>query len=240
MMLQFNGVKKMYRVTKPFGKKSTAICSVFLAGLLMSGCASYQRDHVTVGSVPSDYRTKHPIMVSQDEVKADIVVGSSMKGMSFRQENVVNDFVRRFRQSGARNIRLILPSGSANEASARRVSKGIVHQMKKHGVQKDQIKVLSYHASGHGDAATIRMSYDHVAASVSSKCGEWDDDLNNTVENRNYSNFGCATQNNLAEMVANPEDLVNPRGSSEIDATRRNTIINDWRENGSDALPSLL
>ena len=36
--------------------------------------------------------------------------------------------------------------------------------------------------------------------------------------NRNYGNFGCATQQNLAAMVDNPLDLLYPR---EHDAGRR-------------------
>ena len=59
-------------------------------------------------------------------------------------------------------------------------------------------------------------------------------------ENRNYQNFGCATQSNLAAIVANPSDLLGPRGESEIDATRRDQVITDWRENASRRLPSLL
>ena len=34
------------------------------------------------------------------------------------------------------------------------------------------------------------------------------------IENRPYWNFGCATQRNLAAMVDNPADLVQPRGEA--------------------------
>ena len=60
-----------------------------------------------------------------------------------------------------------------------------------------------------------------------------------TSENQNYSNFGCATQKNLAAIVANPADLLGPRGITEIDSTRRTTVIQDWQENGSGDLPTL-
>jgi len=75
---------------------------------------------------------------------------------------------------------------------------------------------------------------------VGSECGQWTDDLKDTHDNQNYNNFGCATQNNLAEMIVNPEDLVHPRGQSEIDAERRDNVINDWRDNGTENLPRLL
>ena len=90
-----------------------------------------------------------------------------------------------------------------------------------------------YNASSHGDSATIRIAYASLNAAVDSKCGEWDEDLLDTQQNKNYSNFGCATQNNMASMIAHPADLLGPRGIDNIDATRRTNVINDWRTSGS-------
>ncbi len=230
----------MSRVTKIMEPALNCRVPLLLAALMMTGCASYQKDHFTVGTVPSDYRTKHPIVVSQSETAEDLIVTRDMKGMSLRQRNVALAFVGRFKRSGARTIRILLPAGSHNEAAARRVGTDLVAFMKEERLGRDQIKVSRYHAANHGDAATIRISYTSVDAKVHSKCGQWNEDLVNNKENRNYGNFGCATQNNLAEMIANPEDLVSPRGESEIDAERRDNVINDWRENGTTGLPSLL
>ena len=214
--------------------------SLVVAGLLASGCASYERDHVIVGSVPSDYRTAHPIVVSESEVFEDIVVAHTMRGMSYRQENVVRDFTGRFRRSGARTMHILLPSASPNEAAAKRVAKDITQYMVGEGLDRGAIKYSSYHAADHGDSATIRLSFNAMTSEVASECGKWEEDLIDTRENLNYGNYGCATQNNLAKMIANPEDLLGPRGESEIDATRRDNVINDWRDSGSSRLPSLL
>ncbi len=245
----FNGVNVMFGV-----KNNTAVdrsgkrlltsqglkLSLIVAGLLVSGCASYERDHVIVGSVPSDYRTNHPIVVSESEVYEDIVVAHTMRGMSHRQENVVRNFTSRFRRSGARSVNILLPSASPNEVAARRVAKDIARYMVGEGLERRSIKYASYDASNHGDAATIRLSFNAMTAEVASECGKWEEDLIDTRENMNYGNFGCATQNNLAKMIANPEDLLGPRGESEIDATRRDNVITDWRDSGSARLPSLL
>ena len=42
---------------------------------LLSGCAN--RDSVTVGSVPDDYRTRHPIVVSEKEQTVDVPLAPS-------------------------------------------------------------------------------------------------------------------------------------------------------------------
>ena len=249
MMIQVYGANKMSRVLnnmkpelsgsgklKMIGRKS----SIVALALVLGGCASFQRDHFTVGSVPEDYRTKHPIVVSQSEVVADLIVSPHMKNMSFRQQNVVTAFLSRFRRSGAKEVRVVLPAGSHNEAAARRVGHDIVAHMKEERISPSQIKIVRYHAANHGESATIRLSFDTVSADLTHECGQWDEDIVETSENRNYGNFGCATQNNLAKIIADPEDLISPRGESEIDAERRDNVINDWRENGTPSLPSLL
>ena len=60
------------------------------------------------------------------------------------------------------------------------------------------------------------MSYPKIAA-VAGPCGLWPEDLGPSILNRRYSenkeyyNFGCATQRNLAAMIDNPADLEQPR-----------------------------
>lgn len=249
MMIRFYGAKNMSRVTtnqvdqapsKPVLLRKLVSASMVASALIMTGCASHQKDHFTVGSVPSDYRTKHPIVVAQDEMTEDLIVTSKMRNMSLRHRNLVVAFLGRYKKSGAKTVRVILPAGSHNEAAARAVGRDVITLMKEERLSANQIAVSRYHAANHGDSATIRLSFQSIVASVHSECGQWTDDLVHTPENRNYENFGCATQNNLAEMIANPQDLIGPRGQSEIDAERRGTVIQDWRENGTAALPSLL
>lgn len=249
MMNQFNGARKMSRVVKTMKPIETKLgikmskslkMSVVFAGILLTGCASYQKDHFTVGSTPKDYRTQHPIVVSQNEISEDLIVTRSMTKMSFRHENTATSFYSRFRRSGANTLRVVLPAGSHNEAAARRVGHDVIEHMKTLGLKANQVTINRYHASNHGDSATVRLSYDSITADVASKCGQWNEDLRETSENQNYNNFGCSTQNNLAKMIANPADLLGPRGESEIDAERRDNVINDWRSNGTAGLPSLL
>lgn len=226
------------------GKKSAGNVfkvSLLAAAMLAGGCSSYNKDHVIVGSVSSDYRTTHPIVVSDNEVYEDIALSANTRKLSLRDRNVVRDFALRFKRSGARSVRIIIPVGSRNERAARRVQPQISAELGLAGIRKSQIATTGYQASAHGDAASVRLAYSAMTAAVASQCGVWDGDLGSSPENKNYRNFGCATQNNLASMVANPADLLGPRGESEIDATRRDNIISDWREDGMTrvALPGL-
>ena len=212
---------------------SVAKLSLLMATMLVAGCSSYNKDQVIVGSVSSDYRTTHPIVVSDNEVYEDLALSANTRRLSLRDRNVVRNFAFRFKRSGARSVRIVIPVGSRNERAARRIQPQISAELRLAGIRQNQIATTGYSASAHGDAASVRLVYSAMTAAVASQCGVWDDDLGRSPENRNYRNFGCATQNNLASLVANPADLLGPRGSSEIDATRRDNVISDWRKDGT-------
>jgi len=124
--------------------------------------------------------------------------------------------------------------------AARSVTQQIIEEFAEIGIHRSRITKQAYQASGHGDSATLRMAFSAMTAQVAGECGKWEENLTHTPDNRNYGNFGCATQSNLATMIANPNDLLGPRGESEIDATRRDTVIKEWRENGTVELPDLI
>ena len=50
-----------------------------------------------------------------------------------------------------------------------------------------------------------------------------------------YYNLGCATQRNLAAMVDNPADLVQPRAETPAYTAKRTTGIDKWRKGESPA-----
>lgn len=201
--------------------------------LLLSSCANYSKDHFVVGSVPDDYRTRHPIIVSQSEKAVDILVTTGSKGLTYRDRGVVKAAALSFRKSNSEKIAILVPTGSHNSRAAGAVAAAAARELQNSGVPRNSILVQHYNASHHGDSATVRLVHASLEASVESKCGSWEEDIADTSQNKNYSNFGCATQNNLASMIANPADLLAPRGVGDIDATRRSNVINTWRSEGS-------
>ncbi len=204
--------------------------------MLMAGCASHSDRHFTVGSVPSSYKTRHPIVLQEQEKVLDIPVGTNSLGLTKPAASAVTGFAQRFKSSAGGAMTMMLPQGSPNAAAARRVGAAITNVLRNKGLSSAQISTVTYHAAEHGSTAPIRLSYGAVSASVE-KCGKWKADLTATTENRNYHNFGCASQANLAAIVANPADLLGPRGSTGIDAARRATVIDDYRSGNETNTP---
>jgi pilus assembly protein CpaD len=74
---------------------------------------------------------------------------------------------------------------------------------------------------------TLRLSYERPAA-VPPRCGDWSEDVGLNPERLPYANFGCATQRNVALMVANPRDMVQPQAEAPRSSERRSVSWNGY------------
>lgn len=83
--------------------------------------------------------------------------------------------------------------------------------------------------AGAVDPGTIRVIASRSHASVPG-CPLWADDGSRSTA-ATSTNYGCATNSNLAAMIANPDDLVHGReGSSTRSATTAGRAIRTYRE----------
>lgn len=210
-----------------------AAAPLLVAVSLLSGCAGWPGHSVTVGAVPDDYRTNHPIVVAENERTVDIPVASGDRKLTISMRETVRGAAQNYRSSASGAVRIMVPVGSANSGAASVLSTQVADVLRKEGVPGDRILSSPYQVSSPEDAAPIRIAFMAVTASTG-QCGRWPDDLlANTTENKHWANFGCASQNNLAAQIANPGDLIAPRGMTPIDAERRSTVIQTYREDGA-------
>lgn len=232
----------MRETTKPAGtaksaaRSRTVIMASLMTAALASGCVFAKRDHITVGSVPDDYRTNHPIVLQEREQVLDLPVGSSDVHLSTNQKGAVDGLASAYASGGTGPVTILVPAGSANEAAAKRIAGQIEAHLNKRKVANGYITMERYRA-GASEIAPIRLSYRSVVAQTG-KCGRWPEDILATHENKHYANFGCSYQNNLAAQVANPSDLLGPTGTGPIDAERRSQVITDWRSGDVNLTPN--
>ncbi|WP_279481038.1 CpaD family pilus assembly lipoprotein [Aureimonas sp. SK2] len=198
-----------------------------LATLSLAGCA--QRPDGTVNSIPDDYRVRHPIIVGEAVQDLDILVASSETRLTHADVTRVESFATRFRSARASVMRIQVPAGARNGPAAEQVARDMVRVLGRQGVPRSRIIVSPYDTGPSAEALPIRLSFSGISAGLDHPCGEWPEDLGNTYQNRNYQNFGCASQANLAAQIADPRDLLGPRGMGEIDAERRTKVIQDYR-----------
>jgi pilus assembly protein CpaD len=181
----------------------------------------------TVGSVaPNDYRLRHPIAIQEANQSIDIFVGNSRGGLSASQRSDVMGLALTWLREGTGAINADVPTGTPNARAAADTFREIRAMLAAAGVPPRGIIVRNYHPDDARQLATIRLNYAKITA-VAGPCGVWPDDLGPSVnnpgylDNKPYYNFGCANQRNLAAMVDNPSDLVQPRSETPPYTARR-------------------
>jgi pilus assembly protein CpaD len=175
-----------------------------------------------------DASQRHPILVSQKPTTLALSVSRGSSGLTPRQRADVLDFAASYRGGDAGNSRLVIsaPSGGANEVAG----VGAVHEIREllseNGFAEASLVTESYPADGNAHAP-VRVSYVRYVAEAP-ECGAWPTNLARDPSNVPYANFGCATQRNFAMHVANPADLLGPRGMTSRAAERRDEAFGKY------------
>jgi pilus assembly protein CpaD len=199
---------------------------------LLSSCGTARPDRQTTNSIPDDYRTRHPITVAEVEHNLDVPVGSGEHGLTAATRDLIKGFAQDYTTSSKSTIRIAVPMNAANSAAANGVRNQVRKALMDAGVLSTRIVLTNYNSPSADASAPVRLSYIAVTA-ITDECGQWPSDLvtgPTVIKNQNYENFGCASQQNLAAQIANPTDLVGPRGMSPIDAVNRATVIDTYRD----------
>jgi pilus assembly protein CpaD len=197
--------------------------------VVVAGCTPRQVGAVEVtGAVPGDYRVNHPIAVEEAVETLDVPVGLYVTRLNDAMRANVAAFAQRFVTSGSSIIAVVAPSGSPNQNVAAVIAVQVEDVLRTYGIQPGQIDYRVYHAAADERNAPIRVAFSRIVAHTA-PCMPWPDQLAVSRENRNYFNFGCATQQNLAAVVDNPLDLLYPRGLTPADAARRATVLEKYR-----------
>lgn len=210
-------------------RRAGVLVLAMLSASLLAGCA--KRDSITVGAVPDDYRTNHPIVISEKEEVMDVPVGAGALRMSRGQRDVIAGFLSGYDRETGAPMRILVPANSVNAATAFMISGEIEALAQKQGVHRANIVVQSYQVPSPDVAAPIRISYYAMRASTK-PCGRWPEDMLAHHDNKHWANFGCSYQNNLAAQIAEPADLLGPRKSSEIDPENRAGAIEEYKVRG--------
>lgn len=194
---------------------------------LLAGCAT-NRDSITVGATPDDYRTNHPIVIAEQNQVIDIPVGNNVRGISKGERDTFAGFLSEYDRQTAPVLTILVPAGASNDVAANEAARELMRVAVKNGVPSGRISIARYQAAYPDAPSPIRAVYTAMRAQTD-RCGRWPEDMLNTVENKHYANFGCSYQNNLAAQIANPADLLGPRKPTTIDAERRAVIIDGYR-----------
>jgi pilus assembly protein CpaD len=190
--------------------RGLAIACILVAG----SCAASNDAH----TIAEDGALNHPIAVEPSfrEIKLQYAGGAA--GMTADDAVRFDAFLTDYRTHGNGSLGISVPAGAPAHAAIAFFGERAAAS----GISRDKI-LVSTHDAVNGDFR-VDVSYITYTAHTES-CGDWSEDLAYTADNQTPKNFGCAVQQNIAAMVADPRDLIAAQPMGPVDSNRRGTVM---------------
>jgi len=221
-------------------KRGLRLAAALLGAAAALGACTHTEQELPTASIPTDYRLRHPIVIQEANRATEVFVGSARGGLTATQRADILGLARAWLREGTGAIVIDMPVHTPNARTARDSLREIQTILAAAGVPPRGITVRDYRPTDPRLFATIRVNYPRIIADAG-PCGTWPEDIGPSIhnkgylDNRQYHNFGCAAQRNLAAMVENPSDLVQPRTETPAYNARRAFMLDKYRKGESTA-----
>jgi len=203
---------------------------IVLAAILLgaAGCST-----VAVGpNEPVSVQERHPISVDSQTVTLNLGPSDHGPGLSNVDRARVMSFADMYITRGHGPVTVTAPANGTGYKAAQQTAADARKALNEAGVPWSDISGASYRAA-EGGGAEVVLSFTRYVATAS-PCGDWSDGFLRRQKNLPMKNFGCATQNNVAAMLADPRELVEMAESTPADAMYRARGVAAFR-NGEDS-----
>jgi pilus assembly protein CpaD len=205
---------------------------VVLAGAGLASCKTTET--ADTAPYPYDYRERHPIRLQEGVRTVELFVGRRRADLTAAQRRNVEGFAHEWHRGASGGIEIRVPSGTDNERAARDTVSEIEGILLAAGVPRNGIVARPAHPAAPYELMPIVLAYPRIAAAAG-PCGHWPNDLGPGAgieydTNQPYWNLGCSMQRNLAAMVEDPSDLVQPRAETPVYTARRSVGLDHYRK----------
>lgn len=195
------------------------------AVVMAPGSAAAQR-YEPAWAMGAPVEVRHPIYASKRETGVSFRVAPDSSGLTRGQRAELAGWLAHWRGRSGGEIVVRAPSGSTNEGAALAALDDVHVALRRAGISRRQVRFQHYRADGRTNAPVQLSSFAYVVEGPT--CGAWPTNLARDPLNVPYWNFGCASQNNLAAMVANPADFIRPRNETPRASERRDVTWNKY------------
>lgn len=195
-------------------RRQGALAIALAAGLTLSGC----------GGMPSNrsLNSMHEPVVERSNYTFDVSTGAG--GLGYGEQRRLNDW---FDAMDLRYGDRLSIDDPLHSMATRNAVQAIATR---YGIEVSENAPIS---TGFVNAGTARVVISRTTASVPG-CPNWSAKSDVNLMNSASTNYGCATNSNLAAMISNPDDLV--RGASGMGNTvvmSASKAIKTYREKAS-------
>ena len=222
-------------------KRRLALAGALIGLAVTLGACQHTNDNsLAYVNAPEDYRQRHPIAVTEADRSIVVFVGRARGGLTADQRAEVMGMASDWMREGTGAVTVDVPVDTPNARAAQESLREIEASFAAAGVPPRALLVRKYHPQDPRQMPAIRVNYPKMTA-IAGPCGVWPEDvglsINNKsyLENKSYYNFGCAYQRNMAAMIENPADIVQPRAETAAYTPRRNIAFDKYRKGTSTA-----
>jgi pilus biogenesis lipoprotein CpaD len=132
-------------------------CAIFVCG-----CNTLDPQVAAVPDVPTDYRQRHPITISETDQTLEVFIGSNRGELNATQRAEVLEFAQTWKRKATGGVVVDLPVGISNERAAAEAMHTIRSLLAASGVPPNGVVVRSYQPPNR-NLATIRITYPRIS-----------------------------------------------------------------------------
>jgi pilus assembly protein CpaD len=192
-------------------RRAAALAIALAAGLTLSAC----------GGMPTNrsLNSVHEPVVERSDYTFDVTTGAG--GLGYGEQRRLSGWFEAMDLRYGDRLSIDDPLRSPATRNAVQALAG------RYGIEVSDIAPTT---AGYVNAGTARVIISRTTASVPG-CPDWSARSDVNLGNATSTNYGCATNSNLAAMISNPEDLV--RGANNVGNTvvmSANKAIKVYRE----------
>ncbi len=223
-------------------RRAAVAAAVMLAGAALAACQTTEPAApvaVLTPTVPQDYRLRHPIKLREGTRAVELFIGTHRTDLTPTQRAQVAYFGHNWHRHATGGVAIRIPTGTSNEQAARMSVPEIRSILVAAGVPAEGIVVTELPQFTPNQLVPVVLEYPKINASAG-PCGRWPNDLGpaaglDYMTNEPYWNLGCSLQHNMAAMVEEPADIVQPRAEIPSYTARRDTVFDKYKKGESTA-----
>lgn len=191
------------------------------------------------GAVPAHYMhgtvlDQHQISVVKRTEFLEVAIDGHSSELSNQDRARIRSFVDTYTRRGHGPLVLSMPQASANPqlaVAAAAEARAIAWEL---GVEYDEIAGTA-HGAGSPVSEPLILAY-QIYDAIPPNCAQKSSvDFSNIDSNNHQPTLGCSVRTNLAAMIADPADLLGQRPLDRADLSRREVILEKFRQGESTA-----
>jgi len=197
--------------------KKKLICSLLIFAVL-NGCQSEKY---------ADYDPHYAFPTTATQKTAYLDLAPLVQGHAVSADNRrIDDFIDAYHKQGASPISVTITSPSMTDPDGRKMAGDAAVLLQKRGINANEIRLYINESPVRAGPQLTFPIY----VVTGRDCGHWETSVERDSASQNSDNFGCAVQQNIDAMAANPRDLLMPSPATGRDGTRSWIIVTSYQQ----------